>query len=78
MDPEDSLPQSQNDVTRPHSEAKEFSLHPTPLRFNLMLSSYLCLGFPRSLLSSEGRIEILQARLTSPKRIYISHPTNSP
>jgi hypothetical protein len=61
MEPEGSLPCSQEPSTGP------YPVHPTPLRSILILSSHLRLGLPRGLFPSGFATKILYAYLFSPK-----------
>jgi hypothetical protein len=73
MDPEDSIPHSQNPTTCPYPEPDKYSPYPhIPLSEGpfLMLSSDLRLGFPSGLFPSGFLTKTLYALLLSP---YVLH-----
>jgi len=69
MEPEGSLPHSQQPATCPYREPDQHSpcLHPTSWPI-LILFSHLCLGLPSGLFSSASPTKILYAPLLSPIR----------
>jgi hypothetical protein len=72
MEPEGSLPCSQEPATCPYPEPNESNPHPPnpiSLRSIFMLPSHLLLGLPSGLLPSGLRTKMLYAPLTTPMRV---------
>jgi hypothetical protein len=77
MEPEGSLPCSQEPSTGPYPWARSIQSippHPVPLKFNLILSSHLHLGLPSGLFPSDFPTKILYAfRFFPMSAIYPVH-----
>jgi hypothetical protein len=75
MEPEGSLPYSQEPSTGPYSEPDQSNpSHPISLRSILILYTYLRLGLPSGLFPSRFHTNILYVFLFSPIRaIYPAH-----
>jgi hypothetical protein len=74
MEPEGSLPCSQEPATCPYPEPNETNPHPpnpVSLRSIFMLSSHLRLGLRSGLLPSGLPTKMLYAPLTSPMRAHL-------
>ena len=74
MEPEGSLPLSQEPATCPYSEPEKSSPcnHPTSWRSIVTLSSHLCPGLPSGVLSSAFPTKTLYTPLLSPTRVTCS------